>query len=131
MSTINPISAVWQILKEAPSVYALTGQRVYPRNLAQNVGYPAVVYSQLSDNSVSTKDGVASVDIDFRIEIYAETYTTAQDIAEAVKNTLTEYEGSISGIGSVANYLNDQNDAPWEGDVELFKIVQDYNLQTC
>lgn len=130
-STTNPIAAVWQILKEEPTVYALTKQRVYPRQLPQKTTYPAVVYSQLSENYIGTKDGPIPDGHRFQLEFYAERYSEIQTLARTVKNKLDYYSGTLPKVGKVIIHFNDQSDAPWEDDIELYKIVQDYNLQTC
>ena len=125
----NPIAAIWQILKEESSVYTLTNQNVYPNILPSHTGFPAIVYGQLSEDKIETKDALIPNGWRFQMEFYAENYADLQQLSEAVKAVLQYYDGTVPEIGAVKIRFSDQSDALWEDDKEVFKLIQDYRLK--
>lgn len=125
----NPIAAVWQILKETASVYTLTNQNVYPNILPSHTGFPAIVYGQLSEDKIETKDALINNGWRFQLEFYAEKYADLQQLSEAVKAVLQYYSGTVNEVGTVRIRFLDQSDALWEEDKELYKLIQDYSLK--
>lgn len=134
MSAKNHTAAVYQLLVDDSDVVDLVGTNIFPGQIPQKNGYPAVVYSQLSEDMIESKDGPISNGQRFTLEIYASIddaaggYPKAQSIANACKNLLQWYNGTVDGTKYQIRF-EDQNDAPFEEEPEAFKIIQDYSLE--
>ena len=134
MSAKNHIAAVYQLLVGDAATVALVGTNIFPGQIPQKNGYPAIVYSQLSEDMIESKDGPISNGQRFTLEIYAAIddvaggYPKAQSIANAAKNKLQWYNGTVNGTKYQIRF-EDQNDAEFEEDPEAFKIIQDYSLE--
>ena len=130
----NHMEAVYSLLIADTSLVALVGSRIYPGQRPQNSGYPCVVYSQLSEDRIETKDGPVKNGHRFTLEIYASLddssggYPKAKSVATACKNLLEWYGGTIAG-NTYRIRFTDENDAPFEESPEAFKIIQDYSLR--
>jgi hypothetical protein len=57
MSAKNHIAAVYQLLVGDAATVALVGTNIFPGQIPQKNGYPAIVYSQLSEDMIESKDG--------------------------------------------------------------------------
>lgn len=126
---VNPVSAVWQILKEEKAVYDITRQRVYPNILPSSAGFPSVVYGQVSENRLETKDASIADGWRFQLELYAKNYAQAQELAQNIKSTFEWFERIVKNIGFVRIRFVNQDDAVYEEEKEAIKIVQDYSLK--
>lgn len=130
----NHIAAVYQLLVQDTATVALVGTNIFPGQVPQKNGYPAIVYSQLGENRIETKDGPVKDGHRFSLEIYADAndnaggYVKAQDVANAAKNLLEWYNGTVDGTTYRIRFV-DQTDATFEDVSEVFKIVQDYTLR--
>jgi hypothetical protein len=130
----NHIAAVYQLLVGDAATIALVGTNIFPGQVPQKNGYPAIVYSQLGENRIETKDGPVEDGYRFTLEIYADIddavggYVKAQSIATAAKNLLEYYNGTTDGTRYRIRFV-DQTDATYEDVSEVFKIVQDYTLR--
>ena len=62
--------------------------RVYPVTAAEGVGYPAVVYSQLNDNVLSTKDGDIPNGYDLMVMVMHENYYHVKKLARLCKKAI-------------------------------------------
>ena len=134
MSAKNHMEAVYQLLDQDSAVVALVGTNIFPGTIPQKNGYPAIVYSQLGEDRIETKDGPIMNGHRFTLEIYADIddpaggYPKAQSIAKAAKNLLEWYTGTVDGTTYQIRF-KDQEDAPIEDAPEAFKIMQDYSLR--
>lgn len=129
MSGTNRVAAIWQILKEAPAVYAITRQNVYPNILPQNTPYPAVVYGQVAEDFLETKDAPIHNGYRVAVEVYAETYAKAQQLVTAIRDAIGNYTGTIAGLGFTRIRFVNQTDGIFEEDLEVFKISLDFSIK--
>ena len=124
----NHMEAVYQILIGDLAVTTLVGSKIYPVSEPQSEGYPVVIYSQLDDDKIVTKDGPIDNGKRFSLEIYSETYTEAQAVGKACKDLLGWYTGTVDAVSYRIVY-DDQQDLQKEENTETFGIVQDYRLR--
>ncbi len=130
-ATVNPILAVYELLKEDAAVYALTNQNLYPNILPDGVSGTAIVYGETSQDFQLSCDGPVPNGQRFQLELYADSYEVARNLAIAVKNVLDWYVGTVNTeVGFTRIHLVDQTDALWEDVKEQYKIIQDYSLKT-
>lgn len=129
----NHMEAVYKLLQQNSSVNNLLGTKIFPYTRPQKQGFPAVVYSQLSEDMIESKDGPIKNGHRFTLEIYADEndptggYPKAQAIAKACRNVLQWFTGTVDGYNYRIRFEN-QNDAAYEEEPEAFKIIQDYKL---
>lgn len=130
----NHMEAVYQLLRDDTAIQALVGSRIFPTQRPQESGFPAIVYSQLSEDRIETKDISIPNGHRFTLELYADQddptggYPKVQSIAKACKNLLEWYDGTVDSQKYRIRF-RDQNDAPFEEAPEAFKIIQDYSLR--
>lgn len=91
--------AIYGRLQAVSAVTSLVSTRIYPDLAPQNTTYPFLVYRLTGNVPTDTKEGVSKLDVvQVTIEIYANTYTSKADIAEAVRTALDRYSGTIEGV---------------------------------
>lgn len=122
-------TAIWQILRDDAAFMTSIASKVYPVQLPPSVSYPAVVYGQVSENSISTKDGPVRDGWRWQIDTYASTYASAQEIAQALRSRLDWYTATLPEAGTIRISFIDQSDNIYEDEKELFHITQDYLLR--
>lgn len=120
---------MWEVLREDVSVQNATRGAVYPSVLPANATFPAIVWGQLSDNMLDTKDGPVNDGYNFQLDIYAKDYATAQSIAQDVKSEMQWKQVTVTGLGTCRIAFRDQGDAVVEDENELIHIVQDYRVR--
>jgi len=82
------------LLKNDTEVAALVGTRIYPNIVPQRATFPVVVYNQISSErtSVMGRD-TGTVDSTWQIDVYAQTYAGARELAVGVRKALQRYSG--------------------------------------
>lgn len=128
MSARNHMQAVYKLLSGESTITALVGSKVFPVTEPQQDGYPVIVYSQLNEERIESKDGPILNGHRFTIDIYAESYSECHSIAQATKTLLEWYNGTVDGV-QYAIRFTDQQDQDFEDETQTFGIVQDYSLE--
>ena len=64
--------------------------RVYPVTAAQDVGYPAVVYSQLTDIILKTKDGPVNNGFDLMVMVMHENYYDVKKLTRLCRQAINQ-----------------------------------------
>ena len=98
------------VLKNNAAVSALVGTRVYPNIVPQRVTFPVVVYNQISSErtSVMGRD-TGSVDSTWQVDVYAQTYAGARELAVAVRKALQRYRG-FTPVATRADQVLERDD---------------------
>lgn len=123
-------SALWQTIRDDAELITAISGKFYPVQLPPHATYPAVVWGQVNENQIITKDGPIPDGWRFQIDVYAPTYAAAQSVAQRLKVKLNWYTASFTGdLGNVRIVFEDQSDAMYQEDKELIKITQDYILR--
>ena len=95
---MNVGKAIYAILSTDAGVTALASTRIYPDYSIQNPTLPYVVYQATRNNPSNTKDGASKLDtIELEVDIWGSTYTSAQDLSEAVRTALDFITGGTYG----------------------------------
>lgn len=121
--------AIYTLLAADAAVTALVGTRIYPNTLPQVSAYPCIIYGQVDEQYLETKDAAILNGYRQQIDIYAPDYAMAQAIAQAVKTALHWTRATIEGLGTLRLKLLDASDALWEDEKQLFHVVQDFALK--
>ena len=118
-------SALRYILVNDTTVKAIT-TRCYPVTIPQDPTYPLILYTKISgmrDHALRGASGHAHPR--FQVEAWAETYTAAKTLADAIRNALDDYTGTASGT-YIASCLIDSERDIYEPEIEVYRVVQDY-----
>jgi hypothetical protein len=99
-------AAIRQYLLSQPATTNLIADRLYPMVLPQPPTLPSVTYSRVSRSGVRDLTGVAYWVSRFQFSCWAERYSEAKNVAQAVRQALEDYVGTmgvfrIIGSGSV------------------------------
>ena len=125
-------TGLYSYLKGQAAVNAVTGNRIYPIRLPQNVTFPAIAYTRISGQRVHVMGAISGV-ASPRIQIicWAETYGAAKDLAEIVRLVLDNYSGAMGGTTVIASLIDDDADmedaAPNTGR-KLYGVRTDYEI---
>ncbi|SDE82657.1 Protein of unknown function [Dyadobacter soli] len=114
--------AFLDLLHTTPEVSQLVDGRIQPNFIKKGTALPAVYV--LSDrmekqgcyDSQGTHTGI------LEIGIHAETYEEAQDVVDAIRNTLDEFSGTVSNVGIVimnGQVLGDNSDEDTEVHIKV------------
>lgn len=80
-------------------VSALVGSRVYPGSVPQGATMPAVVVNVISGGPLYADDGEVGLDnTRVQIDCWATTYSSAKTVARAVRDSLSAFVGTVSGV---------------------------------
>lgn len=125
----------WDCLLIGKAIYAtlngLTGisTRIYPMRIPQEIDLSAnaaISYYVISTNPELVKDSRSVVDsVRFQVSIFAPSYTTANSIAQLVREALDGLSGEVGGTSIDSMHLNDESDL-FEDDVKIYHRVQEY-----
>jgi hypothetical protein len=86
-------------LSAEPTVIAIVGQKIYPDLTPQDVQYPFCVYTITNSIPVDYKDGQSNLEeINIQIDCYTQSYDLTQELANAVRNNLDRFSGSVNGV---------------------------------
>lgn len=122
---------VYKILRDASSVYAIVGEKIFPIVASQNTSAQEsyIVYRRTGSNLTRSKDGNSGLaNMMVEVEIYANTYDILIDLSTKVRQALDGQAGSLYGhsiqvIAYESTRDNYQDAAALDG---IFMLQQDY-----
>jgi len=126
------ITDLVDFLEESATVSSLVSDRIYPQILPQAATFPAITYNQVSGVRVSNlSEGPAGkCRRRITINLWAETELAAYALADAVRQSLNGYDGSMGATGTVVGSTRLDNEfATFEqdaGTVGIYRVIQDY-----
>jgi len=121
--------AIRDILIKNSTVAGLVGSRVYPVLLPQRPVFPAVTYQRISGTSDMALTGATGLSHPrFQVDVWSATYSATQALADAVREALNNYSGTVGSvvIGSVV--LQAERDQYETDPVALFRVIMDFNI---
>jgi hypothetical protein len=91
--------AVIQLLKENAAITALVGNSIHANIIKQGATYPAIYVStdRMNPLNCMVSSGIRTGMIE--LGVYATTYEKAQEVMQATRTLLDDYEGTVSGVG--------------------------------
>lgn len=123
-------TALYYAIKQDATVWNAISGSFYPNYLPQKqASYPAVVWGQLSDDMLPSKDGPINDGYRFQMDIFAKDYGAAQNIAQQLKSLLKWKHIDVPQLGYCRITYKDAGDARYEEEMELVHIIQDYKVR--
>lgn len=122
--------AIYDLLSSAVNVAALVSTRIYPDMATQGAVYPFIVYSVTGTQPTDTKEGVSELDVvQVSVICYANTYTTAQDLAEKSRVALDRASGTHGTLDVQSIRFEDQQSATMNLDKQVYIVEQSYAVR--
>lgn len=123
------LSELVAFLGQQTAISTIVSARIYPEVLPQHATLPAITYNQVSANRVRALSGPAGkARRRISINSWGETYKSAHELADAVRQTLEPFFGSMANteVGSIM--LDNEIDLFEEeaGVTGIYRVVQDY-----
>jgi hypothetical protein len=99
---MNIEEALYSKLTGDAGVAALVVARIYPNVVPQDIAMPAVAYQRISTVRDMAHDGPTGVaHARFQFTISASTYSSARNVANAIRVALDGFSGLMGGVGGV------------------------------
>ena len=119
---MNIAPAVYDLLKNDATISGIVSTRIYPDQIPQNVPYPALVHykTDVEQNAVKSGGPTKNYKVRWQVDIYTAEYGQSATLAEAIKNLLDEYSGTVQGINIQACYFQGQNDDTFIEQLEAY-----------
>lgn len=112
-------------LSSKPTVVAFVGDRVWPLLLPPEPALPALVYQRISAVREESHAGDGLVHPRIQIRCWANTYSEAKRLAEAVRLSLRGYKGQMGATrvekAKLANEIDDRQEL-----TERESVIQDW-----
>lgn len=121
--------AIHAKLAATAAVTNLVSTRIYLVNLPQSPSYPAVTIARVSgvrEHNLSGPSGLARPRIS--ISGWGTYYNAAKNVAEAIRQTLDGFSGTVSGVDIQSVHLENEIDL-YEDEPEVFRTMTDYFIQ--
>lgn len=108
---MNIAPALYELLRKDNTIKGVVKGRIYPDQIPQNVPYPALVHYKTNVGQTVVKSGpTENYKITWQVDIYSEKYGESATLAQAIKNLLDKYSGTVKGINIQGCYFQSQND---------------------
>lgn len=123
--------AVYSVLAGSTNVGAHASNRVQPGYLGNKATLPAVTFQQIS-RATNVSSGSANGPIAARVQVssWAETYTAAHALSNAVRGALDRYSGTANGVVVQHVFIETEIDAHEDeastADRPVWRRIQDF-----
>jgi len=120
---------LYTILSNTTSITNLVDYRIFPLSAPQGKQRPFIVYQQISQNHNKHKDRTRDkYTVRVQIDIIADTFEAATEVADALADTLSYYSGTVGAYEVEIITFEDENDL---SDIEddVYRKEQDYILK--
>ena len=105
------------ILRNDATVSALVEARIYPQMFPQKTVFPALRYNQISGiRSHTLTDTVDCVQARFQVDTASDTLINGRILADAVRNALNDYSGTVGNITIQNIHMIDESDYFYQSD---------------
>lgn len=123
------LKALYWLLSNDAGVRALVGNRIYPLVAPQDREKPLLVYQTVSTARGYEQDGADGlVRQRVQITVVAESVETARTTAQALRNCLSGYQGTINGIKIYLIALENEYDIAPNAESNLRVARMDYQI---
>lgn len=124
------VEVVFSYLSTEPGVSGLVGTRIYPGKLMEGTQFPAIAWHRIDarrDRSYEPFDDFdAFVFTRLQFDAWADTYTGAVDVGDALLGALSGYGGMMAGTLLTAHAVNEFDDH--DSLTKKFRRVLDFEV---
>ena len=105
--------AIFTKLSAASAVVALCADRCYPLQVPEGTALPYVAWQRVSTSPIQTHDGASDFeDGAYQFSVFAETFTAAHDLRNAIRAALDGVTLGNGAVGTVSNIRDSMENAP-------------------
>ena len=105
-------TAIIQALLADVTVVGFVGTGVWPGSKPQAASNPAIVVNWIEGNPVYTNDGDSGLSQSrLEVDCWGDTYSEVKDLAAAVKNVLSGFQGTVAGISIETAEIESERDS--------------------
>ena len=120
----------YSLLSGDATIAGFVGTKIFPVQVPQDTGFPAIVYQHDSQVPTNIKDGPSPLDVvGLVVTIYADNYSDAQDIATSVRRILDHFQGTVEGVTVDKISFAGQEDNDFVEDYGFQVISQSYQAR--
>ncbi len=117
------VERVKALLSANAMVASMVGDRVFPEVLPQGCDMPAIAYSVVVDEGISSLDGYSDLDnAVVQVDCYSRSYMEGHHLADAVGSVMTRF------ISVDFSSLQVSRRDLYEDDTELHRVSIDYSV---
>lgn len=121
--------AIRDILIQDSTVKGICSSRVYPVLLPQRPVFPAITYQRISGASDMALTGATGLSHPrFQVDIWSATYAATQALADAVREALNNYSGTVGSVAIGSVVLQSERDQYESEPVALYRVIMDFNI---
>jgi hypothetical protein len=121
--------AIYNLLSNDATVSGYVSNRIYPFMAIEQVVAPYIVYTQETLEPHNIKDGVSPLDvITYHVEVWHENPETVKVLADAVRDVLDRYSGTVQSLNIQSVKYNDEEFGYADAD-RIFLIMQSYTFR--
>jgi len=129
----SPEAALCRVLQASPDVARLTGFRQYPNGSVVAEQLPFIAWQRTAIGRTQTLQNPAGLPrVTVEIVVYASTYESGREVADAVRSVLDGYGGQVLGCTvSQVSLENETDDLVTLAGSDLppaYQITQQYDL---
>lgn len=129
----SPEAALCRVLQASPEVARLTGFRQYPNGSVVAEQLPFIAWQRTAIGRTQTLQNPAGLPrVTLEFAVYASTYESAREVADAVRSVLDGYGGSVLGCTvSQCSLENERDDLVSLAGADLppaYQITQQYDV---
>jgi len=100
---------------------ALVSTRNYPIKLPQNATFPAIAYSRVSTNVITSLDDLHKDNPRYQFDVIGSSYSSVRAVVVQLLDAM------IAATTFTAVYISDQ-DLEYDDDLELYRVVVDFSV---
>ncbi len=119
--------ALFDKISTTPAISALVADRIYPRELPQEVDYPALTYFRVDTPRYDALDGPAGLAKPrFQIGIFSDSFEDLPTISKQLRTALNGFGGAVDDFTIQAVTLEDERDEAYEPETKTFQRILDF-----
>lgn len=119
--------AFYTILANDAGVSAEVVDRIYPDKLPQNVVYPAIRLSLVTENHSPVAGGVDDLPLaGMDVDVFASSREKANEVSELVRSALDGYNGTVNGLVIQAIMMKNRQHF-YDDDENVFQTSNDFS----
>ena len=129
MATPFVPTAIFTLLSDptvsSPTLRGILGDplRVFPIRMAEDLPYPALVYHELEELTVTTKDASAVVGYEVLVFAYSDDYLELKTIQRLTRKALNLKMIDVDDVGVVRLHYTGSNDVPFEDKKNIMGVA--------
>lgn len=123
-------TALYQVVTGAAAFTSLAGTRLYGIQMPQDTSYPCAVWQRISTRAyaslVAEKANVG--ESIFQYDSFGKDYAGAKALADALRQVLEGYRGTVAGTQIGAIQFEDRHDNNFEPFPEIYMICSQFRV---